>query len=249
MIPLTRHLNPHLAAFLDQLAIDTRAHPSGGALLCDVITVIDIDLARAALSGYHVERWNRPPGEAGPVEIRLSDLSELVGALLLHRHQFHNAQSIYPLTFSSPGPTTQPAGLDVLGVDISRGAGPLALHERLSIAEAKSTLADDAADAIGGIQADVRKCNSERVSDSLFVLKWQYERVADPNHLRLHRFLVGNTSIVGSIVCDPVRCDIERTVGSIFNRLEGRVTPTGAQLTRVLLFALPEASAFIETTL
>jgi hypothetical protein len=249
VIPLVRHLNPHLAALLAQLAIDSRTHPSGGTLVCDVITVTDIDVARAALTAYHAERWNRPPGEAGPVEIRLSDLGELVGALLLHHHQMHVAESIYPLTFSSPGPTAQPAGVDVLGVNIHAGAGPLLLDERLSAAEAKSTLDDDAANAISGIQADVKKCNAERITDSLFVLKWEYERVGDPNHLRLHLFVADHTSLVGSIVIDPLLCDIDKTIASVFNRLDGKVTPAGAPLTRVLLLALPGASAFIEATL
>lgn len=249
MIPLTRHLNPHLAAFLGQLAVDTRAHPSGGTLVCDVITVVDVDAARAALTAYHTERWNRPPGAAGPVDIRLSDLGELVGALLLHHHQIHVGESIYPLTFSSPGPTAQPAGIDVLGVAVNAGVGPLAIHERLSVAEAKSTLDDDAANAISGIQADVKKCNAERIADSLFVLKWEYERIGDPNHLRLHLFVTDHTSLLGAIVIDPLLCDIEKTVASIFNRLEGKQTPTGAPLSRVLMLALPDASAFIEATL
>lgn len=249
MIPLTRHLNPHLAALLAQLAVDTRTHPNGGTLVCDVITVTDVDLARAALAAYHAERWNRPPGDAGPVEIRLSDLGELVGALLLHYHQMHAVESIYPLTFSSPGPTAQPAGIDVLGVSIHAGAGALLLDERLSIAEAKSTLDSDAANAISGIQADVKKCNAERITDSLFVLKWEYERDGDPNHLRLHLFVTDHSSLVGSIVIDPLLCDVDTTVASIFNRLEGKVTPAGAPLTRVVLLALPDASAFVGATL
>lgn len=218
-------------------------------MVCDVITVTDVDLARAAVSGYHAERWNRPAGGAGPVEIRLSDLGELVGALLLHHHQVHAVESIYPLTFSSPGPSAQPAGIDVLGVNVHAGAGPLLVDERLSVAEAKSTLDDDAGNAISGIQADVKKCNAERIADSLFVLKWEYQRGGDPDHLRLHLFVTDHTSLVGSIVIDPLICDIDKTVASIFNRLDGKVSPAGAPLTRVLLLALPDAFAFVEATL
>jgi hypothetical protein len=249
VIPLARHLNPHLATLLAQFGIDTRAHPNGGTLVCDVITVTDVDLARDALTAYHAERWNRPPGGAGPVDIRLSDLGELVGALSLHHHDVHVVESIYPLTFSSPGPTAQPAGIDVLGVSIHAGAGPLLVDERLSVAEAKSTLDDDATNAISGIQADVKKCTAERITDSLFVLKWEYERDGDPNHLRLHLFVTDHTSLVGSIVIDPLVCDVDKTVASIFNRLDGKSTPAGAPLARVLLLALPGASAFIEATL
>ncbi len=140
MIPLTRHLDPHLAALVDQLHVDSRPHPSGGALVCDVITLIDVPAAKDALREYHLERWRRPPGDAGPADVRLSDLGELVGALMLHHLGLHAAESIYPLTFVSPGPAAQPAGIDVLGVTLNAGAGPLVVHERLNIAEAKSTL-------------------------------------------------------------------------------------------------------------
>jgi hypothetical protein len=249
VIPLTRHLTPHLAALVGQLAIDTRSHPNGGTLVCDVITVTDVDIARAALAAYHAERWNRPPGDAGPLEIRLSDVGELVGALMLHHHQMHTADSIYPLTFSSPGPSAQPAGIDVLGMTVYAGSGALSHNEHLSVAEAKSTLDDDAANAISGIQADVKKCNAERIADSLFVLKWEYERDGNPDHLRLHLFVTDHTSLVGSLVIDPLLCDVEKTVASIFNRLDGKVTPAGAPLTRVFLLALPDASAFVGATL
>jgi hypothetical protein len=248
VIPLTRHLDPHLAALVGQLEIDSRLNPTG-TLICDVLTIVDFDAAKAALRAYHKERWNRPTGGAGPADIRLSDLGELIGALMLYHHDVHDAGSIYPLTFVSPGLTAQPAGIDVLGIELSAGAGPLAADERLTIAEAKSTLDNDAANAISGIQADVKKCTSERLSDSLFVLKWEFERSGDPNHLRLHLFVTSNSSLWGSIVCDPLLCDIEKTVISIFNRLEGRVTPTGAPLARIVLLVLPDASAFIEATL
>jgi hypothetical protein len=249
VIPLTRHLDPHLAALLDQFVIDTRHHPNGGALICDLITVADVNAARAALTGYHLERWNRPAGEAGPATIRLSDLAEITGALLLHHHHVHTADDIYPLTFTSPSPTAQLAGIDVLGSTIHLGAGALVGDERLSIAEAKSTLDNDASNAISGIQADVKKCGAERIADSLFVLKWSYERENNPNFLRLHLFVTGNTALFGSILCDSLLCDVEKTVSSIFNRLEGKATPTGAPLTRVLLLALPNAHDFIEATL
>jgi hypothetical protein len=115
VIPLTRHLDPHLAALLDQLSVDSRPHPNGGPLACDVISVVDAQAAQDALREFHLERWRRPPGEAGPADIRLSDLGELIGALLLHHHGMHAPECIYPLTFSSPGPAAQPAGIDVLG--------------------------------------------------------------------------------------------------------------------------------------
>lgn len=249
MIPLARHLNPHLAALLDQFNIDSRPHRGGGALVCDVITVLDSTAAENALREYHLERWRRAPGDAGPLEIRLSDLGELVGALLLHRHGLHVPEAIYPLTFSSPGPSAQPAGIDVLGVTLNAGAGPLTAHEQLNIAEAKSTLDTDAKNAISGIQQDVTKCNAERIADSLFVLKWELEQVGDPDRLRVHLFVTSHTSVVGSIVCDPLLCDLDKTVASIFNRLDGKATPTGANLDRVLLLALPNAAAFIGATL
>lgn len=249
MIPLTRHLNPHLAALLRQFSIDTRNHPGGGTLACDVITVDDVDSARTALTAYHAERWQRPPGGAGPSETRLSDLAELVGALLMHHHGMHAPDSIYPLTFTAPGPTAQPAGIDVLGVALRLGTGPLSADEHLTLGEAKSTLASSADNAISGIQADVKKCTSERLADSLFVLKWIYENVGDPNHLRLPLFLAGGTTIIGSIICDPVLCDVDRTIESIFARLGDNITPTGAPLTRVLLLLLPDASDFITATL
>lgn len=249
MIPLIRHLTPNLAALLDEFLVDTRTHPAGGSLSCDVVTIADTDAARSALTAYHRERWNRPRGAAGPSGTRLSDLAELVAALMLHHHRIHDPQDIYPLTFTSPSPSTQLGGIDVIGATIHMGIGALSPDDRLSIAEAKSTLDKDAANAISGIQADVRKCDAERMSDSLFVLKWIYERTGDLNHLRLHLFVAGHTSLVGSILCDPNLCDMETTVASIFNRLEDMATPTGAPLTRVVLFALPDAEAFIEATL
>ncbi len=249
MIPLTRHLDPHLETLLGHLAIETRLHPTGGNLICDVITPSDIDAVRDSLRGYHQERWRRPPGGAGPFEIRLSDLGELIGALILKHHHVHLAETIYPLTFMSPGPTAQPPGIDVLGVTIYLGTGDLGPDERLTIAEAKSTLDTNAANAISGIQADVKKCTAERVADSLFVLKYLYEHENDLNHVRLPLFVTSNAGIVGSIVCDPTLCDVEATVASIFNRLEGKVSPTGAPLARVLLLALPDAAALMQATL
>jgi hypothetical protein len=224
-------------------------HPDGGSLVCDVIRPSDLDAVRDSLRGYHQERWRRPVGGAGPFEIRLSDLGELIGALLLKHHHVHVAETIYPLTFMSPGPTAQPPGIDVIGVTVELGAGDLAPDERLTIAEAKSTLDTSASNAISGIQSDVNKCTAERVADSLFVLKYLYELSDDPNHLRLPLFVTSNAAIVGSIVCDPSLCDIEGAVASIFNRLEGKVSPTGAPLVRVLLFALPGAAAVIKATL
>jgi hypothetical protein len=249
VIPLARHLDPHLESLLQHLVIETRMHPDGGSLVCDVITPSDVDAVRDALRGYHQERWRRPAGGAGPFEIRLSDLGELIGALLLKHHQVHVADTIYPLTFTSPGPTAQPPGIDVIGVTIDLGAGDLGPHERLTIAEAKSTLDANASNAISGIQSDVKKCTAERVADSLFVLKYLYERSDDPNHVRLPLFVTSNAAIVGSIVCDPMLCDTETAVASIFNRLEGKVSPTGAPLARVLLFALPSAAAVVQATL
>lgn len=249
MIPLNRHLSPNLEALLDQFVIDTRTHPTGGELVCDVVALADIAAARSALTGYHAERWNRPPGAAGPCDIRLSDLAELVGALMLYHHGLHDPHDIYPLTFTSPSPTTQLGGIDVMATTIDLGVGELGQHEGLSIAEAKSTLDHNAANAISGIQADVRKCTAERISDSLFVLKWLFERDGNPNHLRLHLFVSQQTSLLGSIVCDPNLCDVEKTVTSIFSRLQGRATPTGAPLARVVLLAIPGAEEFIEATL
>jgi hypothetical protein len=249
VIPLTRHLDPNLKALLDQLDVETRPSPTGGALLCHIITITDIGIAQTALAGYHRERWNRRPGAAGPADIRLSDLGELIGALLLYGYDIHRPDTIYPLTFASPGPTAQPAGIDVLGVEIDVGIGSLMPHEYLSIAEAKSTLARNAANAISGVQADVKKCTTERITDSLFVLKWDYELAGDHNHLRLPLFVTANAEFYGSIVIDPLICDIDRTIASIFNRLEGKATPIGAPLVRVFLLCLPNAVAFIEATL
>jgi hypothetical protein len=241
-------LDPYLAALLEQFAVEARANPSDGMLECDVVTFIDAAAARAALKAFHSDRWRRPPDGAGPVGARLSDLGELVGALLLHKAGHHGPESIYPLTFASPGPTAQPAGIDVIGISLD-GAGPLAADERLSLAEAKSTLEDNAGNAIGGIQADVEKCTAERVSDSLHVLKWEYERAEDPNQDRLHLFLTSNSAVYGSIVIDPLVCDVEAAVASIFSRLEDKFTPTGAPLVRVFLLALPGAALFIEETI
>jgi hypothetical protein len=249
VIPLTRHLDPHLEALLSHLAIETRLNPAGGNLICDIITPIDIDAVGDSLRGYHLERWRRPPGGSGPFEIRLSDLGELMAALVLKHHHFHLAETIYPLTFMSPGPTAQPPGIDVLGVTIYLETGDLAPDERLTIAEAKSTLGTNASNAISGIQDDVKKCTAERVADSLFVLKYLYEHANDLSHIRLPLFVTSNAGIVASIVCDPTLCDVEATVASIFNRLEGKVSPTGAPLVRVVLLALPNAAALIQATL
>ncbi|QYG91164.1 hypothetical protein HC251_01080 [Iamia sp. SCSIO 61187] len=245
MIPLSRHLAPHLAALLAQLDVDTRVSPAGGALICDVVTLADRPAAQEALHQFHLERWRRPVGGSGPANTRLSDLGELVGALLLYHHGLHTPESIYPLTFSASGPAAQPPGLDVLGVRLHAGAGPLVADEYLHVAEAKSTLDADAGNAISGIQRDVAKSTSERIADSIFILKWLYEREADPEHLRLPLLMTGSTSIVGSILIDSNECDLEGAVASIFSRLEGRVTPTGALLERVVLLALPDAEAFV----
>jgi hypothetical protein len=102
---------------------------------------------------------------------------------------------------------------------LDAGAGPLAAHEHLDIAEARSTLDTDAKNAISGIQQDIAKCNAERIADLLFVMKWLLEQEGNPDHLRVHLFVNNNTAIVGSIVCDPLLCDLDKTVASVFNRL------------------------------
>jgi hypothetical protein len=250
VIPLTRHLDPNLAALLAQFHVDVRTDPNGSSLVCEVVSLVDTAQARDALTAYHQERWRRPAGQAGPSGIRLSDLAELVGALILHAKGLHPAEAIYPLTFSSPALAAQPPGLDVVGVALSEAeVGPLEPDEYLSVAEAKSTLADNAANAISGIQQDVEKCTAERIADSLYVLKWEYERAAAPGHLRLQYLVAENSSVIGTILCDSHLCDVESTVASIFNRLTNRLTPTGALLELVLLFVLPDAADFIEATL
>ncbi len=251
MITLDAYLEPDLATLRSALSIDSQVLSAAVPMPCDVISMDNPAIIQNALRSFHADRWGRPQGEAGPATARLSDLAEIVGALVVHAFATPDARVVFPLTFAASGPTAQPPGIDVMALNVTAHPDdiPLGDNEFFAIVEAKSSLGDDVDGPVSALQADLAKTDYYRLTDHLRLLKNHLRAVGNPNYRRVHQFHASNHSFVGVLLVDSDKIGLHNAVGVIQRRLDGRSTHSGIPITRAAVFAVPAPLTWITPTL